>query len=55
MMIYFRNLSKTLNQRSFDFEFFQKARVITKIEIKINNYFILFYFLIKKYKVIPDL
>jgi hypothetical protein len=28
MMIYFRNISKTLNWRSFDFEFFEKARVI---------------------------
>jgi hypothetical protein len=26
---------KTLNQRSFDFEFFQKATVILKNEIKI--------------------
>jgi hypothetical protein len=26
---------KTLNERSFDFEFFQKARVVIKKEIKI--------------------
>jgi hypothetical protein len=30
MMIYFINISKTLNQRSFDFDFFQKNRIIIK-------------------------
>jgi hypothetical protein len=40
MMIYFKNLSKTLNQRSFDFELFQKVRAAIKIQ-KINNYLIL--------------
>ncbi len=34
MMIYFRNLSKIFNQRSFDFEFFQKASVDVKNKIK---------------------
>jgi hypothetical protein len=37
MMIYFRDLSKTLNQRSFDFEFFQKAKVVVKKRNQINN------------------
>jgi len=39
--IYSRNLSKTLNQRSFDSEFFQKARTIVKKKNQIDNYFIL--------------
>ncbi len=39
--IYFRNLSKTLNQRSFDSDFFQKARAIAKKRNQIDNYFIL--------------
>jgi hypothetical protein len=30
MMIYFRNISKTLNQRSFEFDFFQKNRIFIK-------------------------
>jgi len=40
MMIYFRNLSKTLNQRFFYFEFFQKAKAVVKKRDQINNYLI---------------
>jgi hypothetical protein len=36
----FLNLSKTLNQRSFDFGFFQKAKVVIKKRNQINNYLI---------------
>jgi hypothetical protein len=37
-MIYFRGFSKTFNQRSFDFEFFQKAKdVIKKSNKKLFN------------------
>jgi hypothetical protein len=41
MMIYFRNLSKTLNLKSFDFEFFQKAKTILEKRNQINKFFIL--------------
>ncbi len=40
---FFKKISKTLNQRSFDFEFFQKARAIVSKINQINNYFILIF------------
>jgi len=39
--VLFLKSSKTLNLRSFDFEFFQKVRVIVKKRNQINNYLIL--------------
>ncbi len=44
--IYFRNLSKTLNHRSFDFNFFQKARAVIKKRNQINKLFFNFWLLI---------
>ncbi len=42
--IYFRNLSKSLNQRSFDSDFFLKSRAVIKINLK-NKLFIFLFFI----------
>jgi hypothetical protein len=46
--IYFKNLSNTLSQRSFDSEIFQKARAVLKKRNQINNYLLLILFFNKK-------
>jgi hypothetical protein len=31
---FFKNLSKTFNQRSFNFDFFQKVKIVVKKKVK---------------------